>query len=78
MTSHVTILCLLLYIVLWGVAIAFDYTRRVDLRVINFVLVDLLVGIGVPVLLFVSGALMAVVLDFITIGRPEDIMLKSL
>lgn len=66
----VSSLCLTgaLLCLLWGIAIAFDYTRRVDLRVESFVLVDLLVGIGVPAFLFVSVALMAVVLDFITVG----------
>ena len=54
---------------LWGVAVAFDHTRRVDLSVTAFIATEVLVGVGVPALLFVSGALLTVVLDFITIGE---------
>ncbi len=55
--------------VLWGIALAYDHARRVDKDVDSFLAVELVLGVVMPLCLFIGGVLMAVVLEFITDGK---------
>ena len=57
---------------LWAIAIAFNHSNRVDITVAPFVIVELLVAIGFPVLFYIAGIFMASVLDFITLGAADS------
>ena len=64
---------------LWGIAVAYNefnpryLPQRSDgsISVIPYIIVNYLIGIGTPILLFFSTGLIAIVLDFITIGRMD-------
>ena len=54
-------------LVVWGIAISYDYSRRQDEREVGvYILVDLIIGIIMPTLFFIAAVLMSVVLSFIT------------
>ena len=55
----------------WGIAISFDHARRDERSVLNFIIVEILVGVLLPVFLSSSVAFFAVVLEFITIGHAD-------
>lgn len=57
--------------VLWGIAIGVNHSRRTDITVVPFVVVEILVALGFPFFLFVATVLMANVLDFITYGMVD-------
>lgn len=57
--------------VLWSIAIAYDHTRQSEKTVAAFLGVELLAGLALPLFIFVSVILLAVVLDFITIGHLD-------
>ena len=57
--------------VLWSIAITFNHADRQLLSVGPYVAVELLAAVVLPVLLFISTALTAVVLDYITVGRLD-------
>ena len=53
--------------VVWGIAIAYDYSRRHDKHDVGvFILVDLMIGIIMPIFFFVGAMLMSVVFSYIT------------
>ena len=56
---------------LWGIAISFDHTRRVQKSVSAFIIVEILTAVLLPVFLFVGTILLAIVLDFITVGHLD-------
>ena len=56
---------------LWGIAIAFDHSRR-DAKSVNvFIVVEILTAVLLPVFLFVGTILFAIVLDFVTVGHLD-------
>ena len=57
---------------LWAIAIAFNHSNRVDITVTPFVIVELLVAVGFPVLFYIAGIFMASVLDFVTLGAADS------
>ena len=57
--------------VLWAVALGYYHTRRLEKNIFSFVLVEFLAGFLLPLLLFVSSVLLAIILDFVTIGRVD-------
>ena len=71
MTIFNTKIYLLLYTVLWGIAISFDHTRRAAKSVTAFITVEILTAVLLPVFLFVGTILLAIVLDFITVGHLD-------
>ena len=58
--------------VLWAVAIGYFHTNRVDKDISAFAIVEFLVGIMLPVFLLVGAILLAIVLDYVTIGRIDS------
>ncbi len=58
-------------LVLWAIAIGYNHTRAAEREVYPFVLVELLVCIIFPIFLFISVILVAIVLNFITIGALD-------
>ena len=56
---------------LWAIAIGVNHSRRVEITVVPFIIVELLVALGFPFLLFTAGIFMANVLDFITYGAVD-------
>lgn len=60
-----------LHAVLWGIAISFDHARRVAKNVNAFITVEILTAVLLPILLFVGTILLAIVLDFITVGHLD-------
>lgn len=65
------ILSVCISIVLWAIAIGVNHSRRADITVVPFIVVELLVAIGFPFFLFTGGIFMANVLDFITYGAVD-------
>ena len=63
--------CVFISAVLWSIAIAYDHTRRSDKSVGSFLGVEFLAGLALPLFFFVACILLAVVLDFITIGHLD-------
>jgi hypothetical protein len=56
---------------LWAVALSYYHTNRVEKNISAFALVEFLAGILLPVLLIVGSTLLAIVMDYITIGRVD-------
>ena len=56
---------------LWAVALGYYHTNRLEKNISAFVLVEFLVGLLLPLLLFVASVLLAIVLDYVTIGRVD-------
>ena len=56
---------------LWAIAVGYNRSRRVNVSVTPFVVVELLVAVIFPILLYISGILMAIVLDYITYGALD-------
>ena len=57
--------------VLWAVALGYYHTNRVEKNIAMFALVEFLAGILLPVLLIAGSILLAIVMDYITIGRVD-------
>ena len=58
-------------VVLWGIAIAYDNARRPDKTVTVYVIVDVVVGLAMPILLVLSLLLASIFLEYITGGRVD-------
>lgn len=56
---------------LWAIAVGINHSRRTDRTVVPFVIVELLVAIAFPFLIFASGVIMANVVDFLTLGQAD-------
>ena len=64
---------------LWGIAISYNQFNPRSLLVTDvstikptsFIIVDILIGIVAPILLFISTGLVAIVVDFITVGQMD-------
>lgn len=56
---------------LWAIAIGLNHSNRVDITVVPFIIVEFLVAIIFPSLMFIAGVFMANVLDFITYGDVD-------
>jgi hypothetical protein len=74
--SLVFFFCLLTLILsleslLWAVALSCYHTNRLEKHISVFVLVEFLAGILLPLLLFLSSVLLAIVLDYVTIGHVD-------
>lgn len=54
--------------VLWGVAIGINHSRQQERTVTSFVIVELLVGVALPIFLFVAVVFFAVLFQYITKG----------
>ena len=52
-------------------ALSYYHTRREDKNLADFVVIEILVGIALPLFLFIGATLLAIVLDFVTIGRQD-------
>ena len=58
-------------LVLWGIAIAYDNARRVDKDVWPYIIVEVIVGLVMPILLVIAAAIFSVFLEYITKGSIE-------
>ena len=58
-------------VVLWGIAIAYDNTRTPDKTITVYVIVDVVVGLAMPILLVLSLLLQAIFLEYITGGQVD-------
>jgi hypothetical protein len=58
-------------IVLWGVAIAEDHSRRTDKEVWPYIVVELLVGLVMPISVIISFTIFAIFLEYITQGSID-------
>ena len=58
--------------VLWAVTLGYYHTNRLEKNISAFVLVEFLAGFLLPLLLFVASVLLAIVLDYVTIGRVDS------
>ena len=56
---------------LWGIAIAYDNTRRPDKTITVYVIVDVVVGLAMPILLVLALLLQAIFLEYITGGQVD-------
>lgn len=56
---------------MWAIAIGINHSSRNDKTVTPFVVVDLLVAIVSPILFFLSGIIMANIVDFLTSGQAD-------
>ena len=56
---------------LWAIAIGLNHSRRQEITVVPFVIVELLVAIAFPFLFFIGGITMANVIDFVTYGAVD-------
>ena len=56
---------------LWAIAVGYNRSRRVSVGVTPFVVVELLVAVICPTLLFASAVLMAIVLNYVTDGNID-------
>ena len=52
-------------------ALGYYHTNRVEKRISEFAVVEFLAGILLPLLLFLSSVLLAIVVDYVTIGRVD-------
>lgn len=59
------------FAVLWAIALGYYHTNRVEKNIAAFALVEFLAGILLPLLLFIGSILLAIVMDFVTIGRVD-------
>ena len=57
--------------VLWAVALGYYHTNRVEKQLSAFFLVEFLAGFLLPLLLFISSVLLAIVVEYVTIGRVD-------
>lgn len=57
--------------VFWAIALGYYHTNRVEKDISAFALVEFLAGILLPLFLFVGSTLLAIVVDYITIGRVD-------
>ena len=66
--------------VLWGLAIAYDYARKDEKQFYIYIVVEVLVGIVMPVLVVIMSAIFSIFLEYITKGyiNPRVIILKFL
>ncbi|CAI8003938.1 hypothetical protein GBAR_LOCUS3801 [Geodia barretti] len=74
--SFAFFLCLLALILsfeclLWAVALGYYHAKRQEKDISAFILVGFLAGFLLPLLLFVASVLLAIVLDYVTIGRVD-------
>ena len=62
---------ILFSVVLWALAVGHNHSGRVAVTVTPFVVVEILVGIIFPTLLFTSAVLIAIVLNYATYGAID-------
>ena len=59
------------FLVLWGIAIAYDNARRVVKEVWPYIVVEVIVGLVMPILLVIAVIIFSVFLEYITKGSIE-------